>query len=162
MRKFIWVNLILSLSLMTACSKGIETQNTTGLKTSGSSIHETVQNVISSKDISTNMMTKGNNPNEVIVFANFPSREMELERKLIALRIVNQIMRDNRSVTLITLWDDEISAKEFAKDGTQDIEWEGFNHRVAFANRNESGIKVSYAIGRDDFEDISFGMAAGE
>lgn len=104
-------------------------------------------------------MTKGNNPNEVVVFANFPSRDKELERQLTALRVVNQVIRDNRSVTSISIYDDEVSAKEFAKDGTQDITWKGYNHRVAFAYKDESGVEVSYAIGRDDFVDISFGMS---
>ncbi|MDA5111140.1 hypothetical protein O3V59_22710 [Brevibacillus thermoruber] len=164
MRKFICGMLLLSICMLTACSKG--TVNGTGDKTEqntlSSSIQESVLNLISSIDISIKTMTKGTKSNEVVVFANFPSREMDLERKLTALRIVNQVIRDNPSVTTITLWDDEISAKEFAEDGAQDVEWEGFNHRVAFANKDEHGTRVFYAIGRDDFEDISFGMAPVE
>jgi len=164
MRNFFCCFLLLSICVLAACSRAtvIETGDKIGQNAIGSTNQEAALNVISSKDITINIMTNGNKSNEVIVVASFPSKEMDLERKLTVIRIVNQVIRDTPSVTSITLWDDESSAKEFAEDGTQGLEWAGFNHRVAFANKDERGMKIHYAIGRDDFEDISFGMAINE
>jgi hypothetical protein len=105
---------------------------------------------------------KAGSRKEIVVYTPLPPREKDLERKMYVLRLVNQVIRDNKDVQKISIWENETFAQKYVKgeyDNNKTITgWEGFNYRAAFIVKDQNGINVNYALGRDDFENISFGM----
>lgn len=124
-----------------------------------SSVEARVEKYLSSDDISIFVENKAAKPDEFIVYSSLPPKGQELERKILALRIVNQVMRDYPKATFISIWDNAEAAGQIAKNGDLDASWDGYLHQVAFAIKNAYGVRVSYALGPDDFENISFGMS---
>lgn len=106
--------------------------------------------------------TKAGLRKEIVVYTTLPPRENDLERKMYVLRLVNQVIRDNKDVQRISIWENETFAQKYVKgeyDNSKTITgWEGFDYRAAFVVKDQNGINVNYALGRDDFENISFGM----
>ncbi|MBO8164529.1 MAG: hypothetical protein H0Z34_12520 [Brevibacillus sp.] len=109
---------------------------------------------------------KAGSRNEIVVYTTLSPREKDLERKMYVLRLVNQVVRDNRDVERISIWENETFAQRYVKgdyDNSKTITgWEGFDHRAAFVVKDQNGINVNYALGRDDFVNISFGMRIPE
>ncbi|MED4907957.1 hypothetical protein [Brevibacillus centrosporus] len=124
-----------------------------------SSVEARVEKYLSSDDISIFVENKAAKPDEFIVYSSLPPKGQELERKILALRIVNQVMRDYPKATFISIWDNAEAAGQIAKNGDLDASWDGYLHHVAFAIKNAYGVRVSYALGPDDFDNISFGMS---
>lgn len=101
-------------------------------------------------------------PSFVVFFEDF-SMESDIIRKLQIIRITNQIVRDYKDVKVITIWEDEKLAFQYA-EGDYDKEaspvgWEGLDHAIGRVYINENGVQVGYALSRDDIEMISFGMS---
>lgn len=118
--------------------------------------------LLSAQDLKAKVFADVKDPNRLDVYADFPAADKSFERKLYVIRIINQVLRDHKSAESITLWENESAAKKNAlhdKEVELGLAWEGLNHRVAFARHNQTETIISYAIGRDDFVDISFGMA---
>lgn len=120
-----------------------------------------IETLLSSKDIPLTIVTTNGAQQEMVVYAELPSTEKVLERKFSVLKIVNQIKRENQKVQLLSIWDNEQVAKEYVSNypQTSNLSWKGLDHRVAIASIDSNETNVSYSVGRDEFVDISFGMA---
>ncbi|MGC5327369.1 hypothetical protein [Brevibacillus sp. SYSU BS000544] len=118
--------------------------------------------ILSIRDLPLQTYPNSQDKKGIVVYLPLPSYENSFERKLKSLRAVNQVFREHTNVESITIWDDQESARQYASNEANSqnrIDWDGLNHRVAFAHVAKEGVSVFYANGRDDFEDISFGMA---
>ncbi|KQL45772.1 hypothetical protein AN963_12050 [Brevibacillus choshinensis] len=165
MRKGIHLVALLMTMLLQACSSD------TDIGASNPTIHEKekeksvptveakVEHFLSSDDISIFVQKKEGKPNELVIYSSLPPRGQELERKILALRIVNQVVRDYPNTTFFSIWDDKEAAGVIAANGDRESSWDGYLHQVAFAIKNAKGVRVSYALSMDDFENISFGMS---
>lgn len=80
--------------------------------------------------------------------------------KIYLIRVVNQILRDyENSPDIISIWDDEEAAVQFAKgedDKTAFLHW---SHRMGIVSRENQQVIIRYATGRDDVDIISYGMS---
>lgn len=124
-----------------------------------------LEGILSIRDLPLQTYPDSQDKKGVVVYLPLPSYEKSFERKLKSLRAVNQILREHANVESISIWDDQESARQYASNeanSQERFEWDGLNHRVAFAHVGKDGVAVLYAIGRDDFEDISFGMVEME
>lgn len=165
MRKGICFVALMMMALLHACSPetdiGAAHSTIQEQESSVPTVEARVEHFLSSDDISMFVTKKEGKPNELVVYSSLPPRGQELERKILTIRIVNQVVREYPEAAFISIWDDEEAAEQIA-NGDQELAWDGYNHQVGHALISVKGIRISYAIGKDDFEDISFGMSPAE
>ncbi len=99
----------------------------------------------------------------LVVSLTLDPGEDDFVKKVVLLRVINQLVRDYPAAERFSVWGDEGLARTYAS-GEYDHEatvegWPGLDQRIAYAYRDVQGLHVLHVLSRHDMEDISFGTA---